>query len=621
MDEETEPKQPSNLPKLLLLLVLVAIIFIYWRQRGQHVGDLSTAQLSSQEAADRASGSYDPDDILVDLKDDATPAQVAALEAKYGVDLVLVSDESKDEQFYRAHVDASREASVLAQLKKDPEVEIAEPDAIYSLPADEDSADQEALALTDSDVTEPGFPNDPMYAKQWHMRQIGMPEAWKMADGNGVIVAVLDTGVGYEDYKKFILLPDLKGLKFVKPYNFVGNNTHANDDHGHGSHVTGSIAQVTNNGIGVTGVARNVKIMPLKVLSAGGSGSVAGIADAIRYAADNGAKVINMSLGGSMPSDVLKKAVKYAYDKGVTIVCAAGNEGKGKVGYPAAYPGAIAISATQEDEGITFYSNYGDAIDLAAPGGNTRDSKGGRGNVDGGVLQNTIAPGKPGVSEYTAYMGTSMASPHAAGVAALVVGEGVTKPDAVEKILEDSARKPANQKYERSKYGAGILDAPAAIRAAKSKDAGGELGVGLLMAGAVAASLRRRRIPVGAGFIGGVVIGACGLFFLPAISTSLASAPVLSMLSHGMPSWDLSILGPASHGNALFFSAAIPFALLVVGFGTRFRGALAGLSVGVAAHLAVCIVAAPFALSLGMGLWLAANAIACLGLARLALRR
>ena len=100
-----------------------------------------------------------------------------------------------------------------------------------------------------------GFPNDPLYKKQWHMRQIGMPEAWKLADGNGVIVAVLDTGVAYENYGKFTQLEDLKGLTFVKPYDFVGNTKHANDDHGHGSHVTGTIAQVTNNGIGVAGVA------------------------------------------------------------------------------------------------------------------------------------------------------------------------------------------------------------------------------------------------------------------------------------------------------------------------------------------------------------------------------
>src|SRR2546429_14115 len=112
---------------------------------------------------------------------------------------------------------------------------------------------------------------------------------------------------------------------------------------------------------------------------------------------------------------------------------------------PAAYPGAVAVSATQQDEAITFYSNYGKDIDIAAPGGNTRSSDGGRNNPDGGVLQNTIVIQDPTKDGYFAFMGTSMASPHVAGVAALVVGEGVTDPDMVEQILKDSARKPNNQ--------------------------------------------------------------------------------------------------------------------------------------------------------------------------------
>src|SRR5262249_39789441 len=202
--------------------------------------------------------------------------------------------------------------------------------------------------------THEGFPNDPLYPKQWNFRQIGMPQAWKLAQGNGVTVAVLDTGIDYENYGKFHQLPDLAGLTFVDPYNFITNTTHADDDHGHGSHVTGTIAQATNNGIGVAGIALDVKIMPLKVLSASGSGSVAGIGDAIRYAADHGAKVINMSLGGRFGSKVLAKAVKYAHDKGVVVVCAAGNDGSGHVSYPAAYPGAVAVAATQYDETTTF---------------------------------------------------------------------------------------------------------------------------------------------------------------------------------------------------------------------------------------------------------------------------
>ena len=616
--------QAKHGTRVLWLSVVMGLVATWWTHRP----DEDAAPSATQLAADYAAADTDPDDILVDLKDDASPATIAAIERDLGIDLVLVSAQSEDERFYRAHVDPSRRDAILAALKTRPEVEIAEPDATYML-----SPDAMVQVAEPPAASYEGYPNDPLYPKQWHMRQIKMPEAWKLADGNGVVVAVLDTGVGYGDYGKFHLLPDLKGLTFVKPYNFVGNNEHAYDDHGHGSHVAGTIAQVTNNGIGVAGVARNVKIMPLKVLAANGGGSVGGIADAIRFAADNGAKVINMSLGGAFPSAVLKKAVQYAYDKGVTVVCAAGNESRSRVGYPAAYPGAIAVSATQEDEAITFYSNYGKDIDIAAPGGNTRDSSGGRNNPDGGVLQNTIVIGDPTKDGYFAFMGTSMASPHAAGVAALVVGEGVTNPKAVEKILQDTARKPQNQTYNRDKYGAGIIDAPAAIKAARSKTGGWQLGLGLLMAGAVVASARRKGLGIslaglgGAGYLAGVVLGASGLFFLPYLSADLASAPVLETLSRGLPSWDMALLGPLGHGNALFFSALIPLALLAVGYGIkRLRAPLAGLSVGVAAHLAFFAVVPMITMQVPAAfgfatVWLLLNAAACLGLARLALRR
>ena len=589
-----------------------------------HRADTDPGVTAAEEAADAATAVTDPDDILIDLKDNATPAMIAAIEKDLGIKLQLVSDQSEDERFYRAHVEAWRRDAVLAALSLRPEVEIAEPDATFSL------LPGEAITVSLDEVMQPGFPNDPLYKKQWHMRQIGMPEAWKLADGKGVTVAVLDTGVAYENFENFKLLEDLEGITFVKPWDFVGNDEHANDDHAHGSHVTGTIAQMTNNGIGVTGVARNVKIMPLKVLSGSGSGSVAGIADAIRYAADEGAQVMNMSLGGAFPSRVLKKAVEYAHAHGVVVVCAAGNESRGKVGYPAAYPGAIAVSATQNDEAITFYSNTGKDIDIAAPGGNTRDSSGGRNNPDGGVLQNTIAVNNPGKGEYAAYMGTSMASPHVAGVAALVVGEGVDKPDQVERILKDTARKPNKQQYTTDKYGAGIIDAPAAVLAARSKTGAWQLGLGLLLAGAVAASARRRGLAVklGPSYLGGVVLGASGLFFLPYIAPSLASLPVIETLTRGLPSWDLSLLGPSGHGNALFFSALLPLGALAVGYGVpKLRAPLAGLAIGFAAHLAFFAVVPMIGLHYVPGvfglasMWLAINAVACVLLARLALRR
>jgi serine protease len=610
-DETTAAQKKNGASKILWVLVALGLLLLWWYFRPQ--GAHKVAQPLDADAA----AAIDHDDVIVDLKDSATPDSIAAIERDLGIKLTLVDDsgEAAATKLYRAHVDPGQEDAIIEALAKRSDVEIAEPDSIMALSPEE----MQPIQVAETQPTDPGYPNDPLYVKQWHMRQIGMPQAWKLADGNGVIVAVLDTGVGFEDYKNMHVLPDLKGITFVDPYDFVGNSKHAGDDHGHGSHVTGTIAQVTNNGIGVAGVARNVKIMPLKVLSASGSGSVAGIADAIRYAADHGAKVINMSLGGAFPSNVLKKAVKYAHDKGVTVVCAAGNESRNKVGYPAAYPGAVAVSATQQDEAITFYSNTGKDIDIAAPGGNTRDSSGGRNNPDGGVLQNTIVIGNPKEDGYFAFMGTSMASPHVAGVAALVVGEGVTNPDEVEQILKDSARKPQNQTYSAVKYGAGIVDAPAAILKARAETGGWQFGLGLLMAGAVIAGTRKR-IKIGAlGYLGGVLFGASGLFFLPYLAPSLSTLPFVRALTHGLPSWDLSVLGPTGHGNALFFSALVPLVLLAIGYGMpKLRPILAGVAVGVAAHLAFFAVVPMATVSV---LWLAANAIACIVIAQLALRR
>jgi len=203
------------------------------------------------------------------------------------------------------------------------------------------------------------------------MRQIGMPEAWKLADGNGVIVAVLDTGVAYEDHDKgkFHLLPDLKGIEFVKPYDFVGNTKHANDDHGHGSHVTGTIAQMTNNGIGVAGVARNVKIMPLKVIDAFGVGPISAVGQAVQYAVDHGARVINLSLGSRGVSELEEAVVSYATARGAILVAAVGNEAVDTATFgPVAVSGVLGVAATDQNDRRPAFGNWGQQVALAAPG-------------------------------------------------------------------------------------------------------------------------------------------------------------------------------------------------------------------------------------------------------------
>jgi serine protease len=470
-----------------------------------------------------------------------------------------------------------------------------------------------------------GFPNDPCYRYQWHMGQVGLPAAWKLGQGKGVIVAVIDTGV--------TKVPDLAKAEFVAGYNFVHDTDDAADDHGHGTHVAGTIAQTTNNALGVAGVAFGARIMPLKVLSAQGSGSMGAIAQAIRFAADHGAKVINMSLGGPFPVASIRSAAKYARDKGVFVVAAAGNDGRGRVGYPAKYPEVFAVAATQFDETTTFYSNWGSEVDIAAPGGNVRVDQNGDGKPDG-VLQNTVVPGNITKTDYLLFMGTSMASPHVAGVAALVAGAGVTQPDAIDKLLRATARRPkakggagaaADGKRVDDHYGAGIVDAGRALRKEKVTHGAGGLALGASLALLGLGGLRRRGHLVRLGWSAPLtfVIGASGLFVLP--------------LLFNLPSW-LGFLGvsvteavPATFagfgaGNPLFMSALLPLAGIALLSGVhRLRPALGGLAYGIAgALLAFALTAAvdvrdvPDLLDRA---WLIANAAACAVMGRWVLRR
>jgi serine protease len=563
-----------------------------------------------------------PNELVVDFRDDEPHERIAELGKRLGVSFHPASSQVDVDEIYTVDTDAPD--VVLAALRQEPDVEAADFEMLYSIPEAAPTAlntdADEGLPADDADTANKGFPNDPKYKFQWHLSQIHMGSTWKAAQGDGVIVAVIDTGVAK--------VPDLAETELVPGWNFVDNTADATDDHGHGTHVAGTIAQSTHNGVGVAGVAFHAKIMPIKVLSARGSGSVSGIAEGIRFAADHGAKVINMSLGGAMASQVLAKAVKYAHDKGVTVVCAAGNDGRGKVSYPAASPGAIAVAATQYDETTTFYSNWGKEIDIAAPGGNTRVDQNGDGMMDG-VLQNTVVPGDTSKNDYLLFMGTSMASPHVAGVAALIVSQGVTDPDAVEKLLKESARKPASssQKAGENRYGAGIVDAAAAVKKAQLGYGSAELGLGLAGAALLLFRLRRRGL-LGAGLgIGGLsalVVGASGLFFLPQLG--LGDVPGAQVFAHGLPEWDLALFGAAGHGNVIFYSALLPVAATVLLYSrTKLRGVLAGFAIGIGAHLIVHALTRTADVKLVPDMldssWLWLNAIVCFVTAHAVLRK
>lgn len=335
--------------------------------------------------------------------------------------------------------------------------------------------------MDDVEYAEPNYiayaldtPNDPYYKYQWNFDNdeyggVHVSDAWNVTDGSGVTVAIIDTGVAYENYGnwwrgRYYQAPDLKGTDFVQGYDFVNNDTHPNDDAGHGTHVAGTIAQTTDNNEGVAGIAHGASIMPLKVLDQNGSGTYADVVDAIRYAADHGANVINLSLGGPQSSNALKDALEYAYNKGVTIVAAAGNDGQSSVLYPAAYDDyVIAVGATRYDETLASYSNHGASLDIVAPGGDTSVDQNGDGYGDG-ILQQTFS-GNLSSFGYYFYNGTSMAAPHVAAAAALVRAAGIAStPHDIRTVLEGTADDLGASGRDNT-YGHGLLNLAAALDA------------------------------------------------------------------------------------------------------------------------------------------------------------
>jgi len=231
-------------------------------------------------------------------------------------------------------------------------------------------------------------PNDPLYSNQWGLKKINATQAWDESQGGAGPVAVIDTGVSASH-------PDLKG-QVLAGYNFVSDNTNTNDDHGHGTHVSGIVSAVTNNSLGVSSIGFKGTILPVKVLSSSGSGTYSDVASGIVYAADHGAKIINLSLGGPSYSQTLQNAVTYAVNKGSFVIAAAGNSGSSTPLYPAACKGALAITASDSSDNLASFSSYGQNAFVAAPGVN-------------------ITSTYPG-DTYKGMSGTSMATPHVAGL-------------------------------------------------------------------------------------------------------------------------------------------------------------------------------------------------------------
>jgi serine protease len=321
---------------------------------------------------------------------------------------------------------------------------------------------------------------------QWNfVGQFGVnaPEAWAnvAADGapggRGVVVAVLDTGVAYANRGPFRRSPDLSKYTFVKGYDFVAKDPYANDRNGHGTFVASTIAEATNNHYGLTGLAFAAKIMPVRVLDSEGEGEASTIAEGVMFAVKHHAEVINLSLEfspGVTASDIpeLMEALRYAHRHNVLVVAAAGNEGNRAVDYPARAPHVVAVGATTEHGCLADYSNYGAGLTLVAPGG------GADANFPGDPNCHPELPAGRDVFQVTftgssftkfgipsGYEGTSMATPHVAATAALIIASGVLghhpTTAQITARLRATATRLGGGGDERF-YGAGLVNAAAA---------------------------------------------------------------------------------------------------------------------------------------------------------------
>jgi serine protease len=438
---------------------------------------------------------YDPGAVIVKFRDDSVPTRQSALRAARGERLSRPLHADFELMDLPPAVDPESAAAALEDLDG---VEYAQPryrnHAMYR-------------------------PNDPLYNLQWNFPAIDMERAWDIQRGatSDVVVAVLDSGVSFRNavvryttrpfrvaaggplYPSlgtidvpFAAAPDLgPSTRFVSPRDFIWNDDLPLDLDGHGTHVAGTIGQATDNGVGVAGMAFNVRIMPVKVISdvwddafgtdAGGTDDV--IAQGIRWAADNGAHVINMSIGRETggPAPAVEAAVRYAISRGAFVAIASGNDGDGQnrasrtAEFAARVDGCVAVAAVGRGLDRAFYSTTGSYVEIAAPGGDSRASGG---LSSGGILQQMVdqqlahtwdgppalfrAPRFDAFSYYYT-QGTSMATPHVSGFAALLRQQGITNPVAIEAAMKQFAtdRGPSGRDDQT---GFGLINPRATLR-------------------------------------------------------------------------------------------------------------------------------------------------------------
>jgi serine protease len=443
-------------------------------------GDVATHAAGTRRAP---RGGFAPGEVVVGYgaeHENATEARAGAASAEGRTRVLTLHD-------------GEAVPAAIARLRKRGDVRFAVPDYVAHA-AGVAGAAGVAHAASAAGVASAGYvPDDPGKSSepggwekvQWNFAGrygVEAPIAWEhliddgAPGGSGTTVAVLDTGVAYETREGYARSPDFEAGEFVSGYDFVANTSHPDDQNGHGTFVAGTIAEATNNGIGLTGLAYGAKIMPVRVLDARGEGDASTIAEGVRFAVNHGAQVINMSLVFSASvtaADIpeLTSALTYAHEHDVVVVAAAGNKASSEIPYPARDRYVISVGATTEDGCLAKYSNYGGEVDIVAPGGgrNARLPGDADCTIQGSgrdVFQETFLGTSPSVFGLPGnYKGTSMATPDVSATAALVIASGVLgtnpTPAAVRYRLEQTAR-PLGAPQDEADYGHGLVDAATA---------------------------------------------------------------------------------------------------------------------------------------------------------------
>jgi serine protease len=483
---------------LLLMTVLLGVSTV--TGRGQQASPL---RILTQEAAlpaiDRGLRSQDPPREPRDGRSDA-----------------IITDRS-DQPVYLA-------GSVIVKYAGQPSFDIVD----IPVTLDAEAASAALRSQSDVEYAQPRYinhamqfrPNDPMYASQWNFPAIEMEKAWEIQPGasSNIIVAVLDSGVAFRSgsirYNSrfsfrltpggplypalgpvdvpFAAAPELgvsESPRFVAPRDFVWGDNLPVDLDGHGTHVSGTIGQLTNNGVGVAGMAYNVRIMPVKVIQSTwdeifgspSSGTDDVVAQAIRYAVDNGAKVINMSIGRTLggPAPVVRDAITYAVSNGAFVAVASGNtrdvdNSANRIAeFANSIDGMVAVAAVGRTLNLAYYSTTGPYVEIAAPGGDQR-----AGGTTAGIVQQTLdsdvletferppsqfGPPRADSFAFSFFQGTSMATPHVAGFAALLMQQGITSPAAIEAAMKKYATDKGAPGRD-DQYGYGLINPRATLR-------------------------------------------------------------------------------------------------------------------------------------------------------------